>query len=78
MKIITCQSFKEADEKACQALKVIIKEIKKPALNIFLPTGRTPRGLYQLFREEKDFWSSKIAPIQIDEFVDPKRIFLRS
>ena len=75
MKVVTCSSFNEAAQKTSDFLRSVIGNEQKSRLQIFLPTGRTPRPLYGLMTAAKDFWGARLSPIQIDEFVDPKRLF---
>lgn len=44
-------------------------------LKTFLPTGQTPRLLYQRLRENRDSWKKSLIPIQIDEFISSERLF---
>jgi glucosamine-6-phosphate deaminase len=74
MKIRTCQTSKEVAGFVVRRLKELSEDSDK-VLRIFTPTGSTPLEVYKALAEEKEHWSSRIAPIQIDEFIQPERIF---
>jgi glucosamine-6-phosphate deaminase len=70
--------FYENSKIVAQALEEQLeKRAAQRKLRIFLPTGRTPQNLYALLREDASFWKTRMEGIQIDEFIDPSRPFLR-
>src|SRR5689334_8155146 len=87
MKVVYCKSTKQVAEKAYRILEVeratavkrskARKEAKKGAakLRVFTPTGQSPRPLYEIIVKNKKIWQKVLEPIQIDEFVDAKKIF---
>ncbi|MDZ4676493.1 MAG: 6-phosphogluconolactonase [Oligoflexia bacterium] len=74
MKLIHCKDPQEVATTTVDLLKAYAQGVTG-ALNIFLPTGGTPTLIYKGFSQEKDFWSKKLCPIQIDEFIDSRRLF---
>ena len=61
MKVVTCSSFNEAAQKTSDFLRSVIGNEQKSRLQIFLPTGRTPRPLYGLMTAAKDFWGFRLS-----------------
>jgi glucosamine-6-phosphate deaminase len=74
MKIIRCKDSNEVAQKTVELMESYARGVTG-LLKVFLPTGRTPTSIYKEFLKQKDFWAQKLAPIQIDEFIDPRRLF---
>lgn len=66
--------FKTAEDVA-KAIHEHLKKRAKGKLRVFLPAGKTPLPLYALVRQSKEFWGPRLEGIQIDEFVNPSRVF---
>lgn len=74
MKSIRCQDTNEVAQKTVELMASHARCVTG-LLKAFLPTGRTPTPVYKELVKQKDFWAQRLSPIQIDEFIDPRRLF---
>lgn len=67
--------FKNVNDLAVEVERALRSLATSPSFRAFLPTGNSPRLLYNMMRENRQFWGLRLKGIQIDEFEDPRRLF---
>jgi len=71
IKIIVAKNYKEM---SCLAANIVLKKIKsKSSINLLLPTGKTPEGLYSILKKQPKRLFKKVRFFNLDEYCRNKK-----